>query len=333
MNIVNLITSKNDLLRQPLHNEGFVINEFHPETENNNLEEKIVKGKNNYTLLEIPDLKNSETDILSERVKLLYKKSKLIIFSETMTPGLRQFLLKSGISDCITDFSPERIASYLKNLNIKPEIKAGTFVILDDNVLQKNMFNSIIKRFGYNTLFVSSLEELFLKAGEPDNIMILINIGSAGLDLNALVRRSFVNSDIKKNPVVAYKCMEQGLFVHEIINGLNRLTKVILSPEELYCMLTDMLFKKEITSCTNSYVSSLKYDKIYTYAGKTLQQIYYENHGDPCGQESLFDRERIDSMIESADRISKTLIRADGIIWLRHSETSQNRPTCGGAGA
>jgi hypothetical protein len=332
VNIVNLITSKNELLRQPLHNEGFVINEFHPETENHNLEEKIIKGKNNYTLLEISGMGNSAGTEIAERVKLLYEKSKLIILSDTMTPELRKFLLNTGISDCITDFSPERIASYIRNLNIKPESKIGTFIILEDNELRKNMFNSIIKRFGYNTLFVSSLDELFEKTTGPDNIMILINIGNSGLDLNALVRKSYINSDIKKNPVIAYKCMDQGLFVHEIINGLNRLTKVILSPEELYCMLTDMLFKKEITSSTNTYVSSLKYDKIYTYAGKTLQQIYYENHGDPCGQESLFDRERIDSMIESADRISKTLIRAEGIIWLRHNESSLNRPTCG-AGA
>ncbi len=332
MNIVNLITSKNDQLRQPLHNEGFVVNEFSLSTENHNLEEKIVKGETNYTLLEISDFENSTSGILTERIKLLYDRSKLICYSANMTLNLRKFLLKTGISDCITDFSPERIASYIKNLNIKPEARPGTFVILDDNDLQKNMFNSIIKRFGYKTKVVSNTDELFEIAAEPDNIMILLNIGTAGLDLNGLVRRSYINSDIKKNPVVAYKCMDQGLFVHEIINGLNRLTKVILSPEEIYCMLTDMLFKKEITSFTNSYISSLKYEKIQTYAGKTIQQIYYENHGDPCGQESLFDKERIDSMIDSSEMIRRTLIRAEGIIWLRHSDSAQNRPTCG-AGA
>jgi hypothetical protein len=332
VNIVNLITSKNEQLRQPLHNEGFVVNEFSPSTDNNNLEEKIIKGKTNYTLLEISDFENSGSTILAGRIKLLYDKSKLICFSSDMTPDLRKFLLKTGISDCITDFSPDRIASYIKNLNIMPETRPGTFVILDDNELQKNMFNSIIKRFGYKTRFVSTTEELFEIAAEPENLMILLNIGTAGLDLNDLVRRSYINSDIKKNPVIAYKCMDQGLFVHEIINGLSRLTKVILSPEEIYCMLTDMLFKKEITSFTNSYISSLKYEKIHTYAGKTIQQIYYENQGDPCGQESLFDKERIDSMIDSSEMIRRTLIRAEGIIWLRHTESALNRPTCG-AGA
>lgn len=332
MNIVNLITAKNELLRQPLHNEGFVINEFHPETENSNLAEKIMKGRNSYSLLEISNPGNYSREALAERVNLLYEKSKLICYSESMSPDLRKFLLKAGISDCVTGSSPERIASYLKNLNARPEPRFGRFIILEDNKLRLNMFNSIIKRFGYGTLFISTLDELFQYTSDPDNIMVLINIGTAGLDLNALVRRSFNDTGIKKNPVVAYKCMDQGLFVHEIINGLNRLTKVILSPEELYCMLTDMLFKKEITSCTGDYVSALRYDRIHSYAGKTLQQIYYENHGNPCSLETLFERERIDYMIESAERISRILIRAEGISWLRHDESVRGKPTCG-AGA
>ena len=329
MNIVNLITSKNDQLRQPLHNRGFVVNEFSPAADNSDLEEKIFKGKNNYTLLEITSTDDSAMEKLTERVKLLYEKSKLICLSGALTPVLRKFLLKTGISDCITDFSPERIALYLESLNIKPDPRAGTFIILDDDQLQKNMLNSIIKRFGYNTLFVSSVEELFQKVSEPDIMMVLINIGTAGIDLNGLVRRSFISTDIKKNPVIAYKCMDRGLFVHEIINGLNRLTKAILSPEELYCMLTDMLFKKELISHTNSYISSLKYEKYSSYSMKTIQQIYYEYNGSSCRQESLFEKERIDSMIESAEMIRKTLIRAEGIIWLRHPDSLQNRPTCG----
>ena len=332
MNIVNLITSKNDQLRQPLHNRGFVVNEFSPSADDNDLDEKIFKGKNNYTLLEISADDESSIEKISGRVKLLYEKSKLICLSEALTPFLRKFLLKTGISDCITDFSPERIALYIENLNIKPAPRTGTFIILDDDQQQKNMLNSIIKRFGYNTLFASSVEELFLKVSEPGIIMVLINIGTAGIDLNGLVRKSFISADIKKNPVIAYKCMDRGLFVHEIINGLNRLTKAILSPEELYCMLTDMLFKKELITHTNSYISSLKYEKYSSYAVKTVQQIYYEYNGSVCGQESLFEKERIDSMIESSEMLRKTLIRAEGIIWLRHPDSLQKRATCGATG-
>ncbi len=332
MNIVNLITSINDQLRQPIHNRGFVINEFSPSAGDSDLEEKIFKGKNNYTLLEISAADDSLVENLTERVKMLYEKSKLICITRALTPPLRKFLLKAGISDCVTDFSPERIASYLENLNKKPAPRTGTFIIYDDDQHRINMLNSIIKRFGYNTLTVSSVDELFLMTGEPDIMMVLINIGTEGIDLNGLVRKSFINTEIRKNPVIAYKCMEKGLFVHEIINGLNRLTKAILSPEELYCMLTDMLFKKELISHTHTYISTLKYEKYSPYSMKTVQQIYYEYNGSPCRQESLFEKERIDSMIDSAEMIRNTLIRADGIIWLKHQDSESGRPTCGAAG-
>ncbi len=329
MNIINLITTKNSLLKVPLQNEGFIINEFSPADDVKEIEEKIVKGKNNYTLFEIIDFKNSTPDLFLKRIRFLYDKSKLICLSETISPDLRNFFIKSGISDCITTFSPDRIALYIKSLNTKIEVKPGLFIILDDNEFHKNMFNSIIKRFGYIIRFVSTIDELFQTVKEPDNVMTLINIGAKNLDLNGLVRQSYINPDIKKNPVITYKCMEQGLFVHEIVNGLNRLTKVILSPEELFCMLLDILFKKEIISYTSTYINTLKYEKIFSFAEKPLQQIYYENHGKIIGQDSIFEKDRIDSMIYTSEMIKRTLIRAEGILWLKQSESSRNRITCG----
>lgn len=332
MNIVNLITTKNSLLKDPLQNEGFIISEFSPEDDIKCIEEAIINGKNNYSILEITDFKNTVSGILSDKIRLLYDKSKLVCLSDSITPELRKFLFKSGISDCITAFSTERIVSYIKILNSGNEARYGTFIILDDNELRKNMFNSIIKRFGYMTRFVLSADELFQAVKEPDVIMTLINIGTGGFDINGLVRQAYNSSEIKKNPVIAYKCMDQGLFIHEIVTGLNRLTKAILSPEELFCMLVDMLFKKEIASYTSSYIKTLKYEKIHSYAGKSLQQIYYENHVKTIRQESVFEKERIDSMIDLSGMIQRTLIKAEGILWLKQEESSQNRATCG-AGA
>ena len=328
MNIVNLITTKNNLLKQPLLNRGFTVNEFNSLVINK-LYEKIKRGDNNYSLVEISDFSEFKSEEFLERIKWFYENSKLIIFSETMTLNQKKFLLKIGISDCITHFAPERIASYIKSLNFKPEAKIGKFVILDDNIAHRNIIHSIIKRFGYETTFISTIEELFQIISDSDNIMILINIGTTDLDLNKLVRKSFANSDIKKNPVIAYKNMDQGVFIHEIINGLNKLTKVIFSPEELYSMLIDMLFKREIISHTNPFITSLQYEKNSSYFKKTLQQLYYENNLNTFVKESLFERDRIDSMTTSLEMMRKTLIRAEGIIWLKQSESDHNRTICG----
>ena len=316
MNIVNLITTKNNLLKQPLLNMGFTVNEF-DSLANNKFHEKIKKGNNNYTLIEISDFNKFKDEKFSESIKWFYKNSKLIILSETMPQDQKKILLKFGISDCITHFGPERIALYINNLNFKPEAKPGKFIVLDDNMAHRNIINSIIKRFGYGTVFISEIEELFQAVGDSDNIMILVNLGTTGLDLNALVRRSLGSSDIKKNPVIAYKDMGEGLFIHEVINGLNKLTNVIFSPEELYSMLVDLLFKKEIISHTNPFITALQYEKNSLYFGKTLQQLYYENSSNAFKVESLFERDRMDSMTASLEMMRKTLIRAEGIIWLR----------------
>jgi len=317
MNIVNLITTKNNLLKQPLLDEGFTVNEFNSQIMNNKFHEKIKKGKNNYSLIEIFDFNELNSEKFLENIKWFYEHSKLIILYETMAQDQKKILLKFGISDCITHFAPERIASYIKSLNYKPEANPGKFIILDDNKAHKNIIHSIIKRFGYETAFITTLEELFEVISDSDNIMILINIGTTDLDLNELIRRSFSNSDIKKNPVIAYKDMDQGLFIHEVINGLNKLTKVVFSPEELYSMLINMFFKKEMISHANPFIISLLYEKNRSCFGKTLQQIYYENSLNAFHEESLLEREKIDSMATSLDMVRKTLIRAEGIIWLK----------------
>lgn len=329
MKILNLITSKNVLLKTFLQNEGFIVHEFLQTGNGDNPDIETDGAENSYTLLEIPELNKAVIEKITETLKLLQDRSKLICFCETMSQDIRSFLLQNGLPHCITGFDPIRISLYIKHLDSTSGLGAGRFLILDDNTTHKNMLNAIIKRFGYETDFISTAEELFERIGEPGNAMLLINIGTEKLDLNGIVRKSYMNSDIKKIPVIAYKCMDQGLFVHEVINGLHRLTKVILSPEELYCMLTDMLFKKEIVEYTDFYVRSLKYEKFSTYTEKSIQQIYYEIQTDICGQESLFERERIESLIKSAENMRGCLIKIDGISWLRQVQTSQKRSICG----
>ena len=81
-------------------------------------------------------------------------------------------------------------------------------------------------------------------------------------------------------------------------------------------MLADLLFKKEIILHTNPFITALQYEKNSSYFGKTLQQAYYETIGNMSAQESLLERNRIDSMTASLEMIHKTLVRAEGIIWL-----------------
>jgi hypothetical protein len=86
-----------------------------------------------------------------------------------------------------------------------------------------------------------------------------------------------------------------------------------------------MLFKKEIISHTNPFLNSLQYEKNSSCFGKTLQHIYYENSLDSFVTESLLERDRIDSMSASLEIMHKTLVRVEGIIWLKLNKSDHNK--------
>ncbi|HOP65029.1 MAG TPA: hypothetical protein PK358_11175 [Spirochaetota bacterium] len=330
--IINLITFRNEQFKPGFQKEGYETAEYSPLAETSHLRTGLKKKNANYTLFELTDNKSTDRIKQEENIKLLYNETKLICLCETISPYISELLLENGIADCIEHFNPERIVSYIKFLQTKPSQKFGTFLILDDSSSHRNMLNGIIRRFGYNTEFVSDPDSLFAGLRDSRLHMILLNIGTDELDLNGLIRRAYNNSDIKKFPVVAYKCLNKGLFVHEVLNGLNRLTKVIYSPRELFCMLVDILFKKEIMSLSTEFSTSLNLTRFSSYASIPVSQIYYNSLGEAFEGDCIFATNHIDSMIKSAEEITTSLIKIDGIRWLRLSQSQEDRPTCG-AGA
>jgi len=223
--IVNLITFRNKQFLSGLQKEGYETDEFSPLTEPSQLRLSLKKKSANFTLLEITDNDKTDRAKLAETVKILYTETKLICLCEKITPFISGLLLENGIADCIEHFNTDRIISYINFLQTKPSRKIGTFLILNDNEAHTNMLNGIIRRFGYNTEFVSDGDSMFSNLHDSKIIMNIMNLGTCGIDLNGIVRKAYGNSEFKRFPVVAYKCLEQGLFVHEVLNGLNRLTK------------------------------------------------------------------------------------------------------------
>jgi len=330
--IVNLITFRNKEFINGFQREGYETAEFSPLTESSQLRLSLKKKSANYTLFEISDNNKTDRKQLAESIKVLYKETKLICLCEKITPFISSLLIETGIADCIEHFNTERIITYINFLQTKPSQKHGTFLILNDSEAHTNMLNGIIKRFGYNTEFVSDGDSLFSGLRDNGILMIIMNLGTAGIDLNGIVRKAYGNSDIKKFPVVAYKSIEQGLFVHEVLNGLNRLTKVIYSPQELFCMLVDLLFKKEIMALFSEFSSSLNLEKFRNYAVTPLPQLYYSTQGETFSGECIFSTNHIEAMLKSADEITTSLIKIDGIRWLRLAQATGDRPTCGAGG-
>ncbi len=330
--IVNLITFRNKQFIPGFQKEGFEVAEYSPLTETSQLCNSLKKMNANYSLLELTDNDKTDRSRLAEIIKLLYRETKLVCLCEKITPFISDLLFQNGVADCLEHFNTGRIISYIKFLQTKPSQKFGTFLILDDDDANRNMLSGIIKRFGYKVEFVRDADSLFSGLRDSQLHMILLNLGTEGIDLNGIVRRAYGDSDIKKFPVAAYKSLNKGLFVHEILNGLNRLTKVIYSPQELFCMLVDLLFKKEIMTLSMEFNSYLNIEKFKNYASTPLSQIYYSIQGEAFSNECIFATNHIESMINNTEQITTSLVKIDGIRWLRLSQSQGKRPTCG-AGA
>lgn len=332
MKMINLITLNNKLYRDSFEKAGFQIREFPFSADLNTIKKDFTIHKKNYTVLQLTNESWRSLNRFREITDYLYDKTKLICIADEITPEAGKNLIKCGIADCLPATDVAAVSSYIRILDQRENQKTGKFLILDDNSSHTKILNSIIKRFGYKTEFITDGDTLYSRCGESHIEMILVNLGTRGLDLNSIIRRSYGNSEIKRNPLVCYKCMDEGLFVHELISGLHKITKVILTPQELYSFLTDILFKKEVITASARLNRALKFDQYRDYSASSISAIYYSIQEKLCSQESLFKDETVTDMINLTRTLGRTVAKIEGLRWLNNDADGIKKTTCG-AGA
>ena len=333
MKMINLITLNNTLYKAPLEKMNFQITEFPLTIDLSTLKKNIKSLKKNYTILQLTDEVVKGFNNFREITDFLYENTKLICITEEISPAVKINLAKCGIADCLATTEAGEVASYIRILDQRENQKPGKFLILDDNTSHIRILNSIIKRFGYKTEFIPDGDTLYSRCSESHIEMILVNLGTKGLDLNSIIRRSYGNSDIKKNPMICYKCMDEGLFVHELISGLHKITKVILTPLELYSFLTDILFKKEVITASARLNKALKFDQYRDYSSSSISAIYYSIQEKLCSRESLFKDETVKNMMNLTKTLGRTLAKVEGLRWLSNDADNETKKTTCGVGA
>jgi CheY-like chemotaxis protein len=308
---------------------NFPVKEFPDSMDLDSIKKNIKTGGKNYTVLELTEKILKDFTGFKALTDFLYEKTKLICVTDNLNPAVKNTLIKCGIADCLTTTDSSAIASYIRILDQRENHKSGKFLILDDNTSHIQILSSIIKRFGYKTEFINNGESLYEKCTENNIEMVLVNLGTTGLDLNSIIRKSYGNSDIKKSPLICYKSMNEGLFVHELISGLHKITKVILSPPELFSFLTDILFKKEIITISAKLNKELKFEQYRDYSTDSISRIYYTIQENICSQESLCGNDTIENMMHFTKGINKTLSKVEGLRWLNTEKKDENKATCG----
>ena len=191
------------------------------------------------------------------------------------------------------------------------------------------VLGAIIRQFGYEPVFLRDLDALEQSAVKANYQLLLVNIEYDRALLKGLINKSVLNSDIKNIPAISYKDMANGLFVHEIVTGLNRITRVILSLDELYSCLTDMLFRKCIIPIVDGINRGSGYGVLSHYARMTLGQVYIAEEKDILtGMKSLAE-ERMQELFQAQEDLRRSLLLAAAFTWLGIENRGESISTFG----
>ncbi len=329
MKNILLITSKNQQYREALVKRGFAVSEYSLPA-SPDLVREIEKTPP--CLASITEVIDGSNESGRELYRVLRRKGQLVCFAETMKVEEKSFLMDCGLTDVLMPYNESHLVPYLKIINEEPTGDAGSFIVLDDVGADKVVMRNIIGRFGYRTIFVDAVDDLFEKATHSGVRFILVNLGTKSLDLNGLVRKFYSHSAARNIPVLAYKDMREGLFVHELVSGLNRLTRYILSREELYSLLVDILFKKEVVPLVASIRKLTDFDANACYDTETLSQAFFQCEKNIFSQKNLHDGDTLSTMMKAVQGLNRAILKAEGLRWLRMVDDRQDINTAGKAG-
>ena len=321
MREVILITYKNDIFRDELSNKGYRVKDLGQTIS----EEKISKLENNsYGSYAIVEIFGENMDGLIDLIKEISKvTTRVICIVGELTEKMRSYLIEYGIADVITSYDVKRVVNYIDTIDRNVYPSYGKILILDDLIPRINILKTIVSRFQYIPIVTKTIDEFFEYFDGSNIQLMLLNLGTEDFDINGFIKRSYGRTDIKKIPVIPYKNTIEEFFIHEIISGLNRLANVILSSDELYSFLIDILFRRELFPFIGMLKESVGYDNLIQFSRESLHSIYFSLGDDIFSMENILKEERLTNINDIMDSIMETIIKVDGLRWLIKEEKTK----------
>lgn len=261
---------------------------------------------------------------------LTAKNLRVVAVGGPVSETTQSLLLAEGVADYLRGDDPARLARYLRVLQNPLETRASQrdgFIILEDDAVRRAVFRAIIGRYGYAVEMVSTIDDFFRCVNGAEHVAALVNLGAAGFDVSRFVRGAHACAKIKQLPVVPYKDAKEGIFVHEMTSGLNRITRVILSPDEAYSFLVNMLFRGELFPCAGVFNGEIKLDEHAAFMREPFQRIFYTMGVDVFTMENIVGDTDYDRMVSCVDSLRRACVRVDGLRWL--VKNNHKVATCG----
>ncbi|OHD71254.1 MAG: hypothetical protein A2W19_10765 [Spirochaetes bacterium RBG_16_49_21] len=321
-----LATTKNFLYREELVRNGYSVTEYNLPVPESGMEEIESLESSRICIAEVSEeIVNSNSRLFD----VLRKKGKILCLSGQISNTVKKFLLDHGISDLLQNPSADRLMPYVRIMSEKTLGRSGSMVILDDSDAAKEVLKNIITRFDYQPVFIASVEELFCSALNSGVRFVLVNLSARSLDLNGLVKKFYACQHSTTIPVLVYKDMREGLFVHELVSGLNRVTRFILSLDELFSFLVDVLFKKEMIPLLASLKKSSDFDHCSSYADETVSRIFFMNEKSIFNQANILTEKNFNEMMRLIRAMETTLLKVFGLRWLKIEADNKGISTAG----
>ena len=274
---------------------------------------KIKKSKfNGIVIIETTD---DNIPAMKDLLDTLNANSAHIIIAGNLNQNSKSFLIDNSVSDIITSGNAEQVIDYIKAFTQNNNTNMGSILIFDDSESRTKILKNIIQRFNYKPVISSETDEFFNNLN--NNIEIaLINIATKNFHIKNFTKKINSSVDFKKTPLIPYKNMNEGIFIHETMSGIHRIAKVILSVEELYSFLIDILFRKKLFPALHSLNTKPGYDNILQFSHDPLQKIYKCMGPDIFTLDNMIGNEEYDKWKYLIKSVENIFLRIDGLRWL-----------------
>jgi hypothetical protein len=325
MKDIMLFTYTNSIMRKKLADAGFSVIELKQSISGHYLA-SLFAEKKHIDYLAVVELSDENIEQISGLIELLLEYAvEIVLITVMVSDGIKELSLRYGIPDILEHSDPQRLLDYLLVTGESSE-SVGKIIIMDDDKPQVSILGAIIKRFNYRPIFVSSQNELFESLNQSNIQLVLLNLGIAEFDINSFVKRSFSYSEIKKLPCIAYKDIEKGLLVNELVSGLNRLTRMILTPEELFSFLVNLFLRRELSHKIERLDAAVHMDTIGQYLMGSLSQTIKTAGEEIYSMKNIIKGDDFNKLFSISDSLKKTFTKVEGLKWMIKEDF--DRPTC-----
>ncbi|TAL31074.1 MAG: hypothetical protein EPN93_18815 [Spirochaetes bacterium] len=256
--------------------------------------------------------------------------ARTVLLSPLPADDLCAFMLRNGIADLLRPQPDANLADILAAIAEKPGAACGSFAILEPDPCFARVLTEVIERFGCEAVVCAGADDLFARIQGRDFQGVLLSMGAPGLDLASFIRRALAGGDAKRVPFYPYKDMREGLYVHELISGLNRIARAVMSPREILGYLANLLFRKQLFVLVDRLNREIEFTGNIHLVREPLARIYHTMGMDAFSMENAMSDEAYLPLCDINRELQALLLRAQGLRWMGIDQ--EKKPTCGRGG-